>query len=59
MLKEFDINKLCFNPFERIGNDWCLISAGDENGYNTMTASWGGVGVLWSKSVATVYIRPQ
>ena len=59
MLKEFDINKLCFNPFERIGNDWCLISAGDENGYNTMTASWGGVGVLWSKNVATVYIRPQ
>lgn len=24
-----------------------------------MTASWGGVGVLWNKNVATVYIRPQ
>lgn len=59
MLKEFDASKLSLNPFERIGNDWCLISAGDENSYNTMTASWGGLGVLWSKSVATIYIRPQ
>lgn len=59
MLKEFDVSKLTFNPFERIGRDWCLISAGDESSYNTMTASWGGVGVLWGKNVATVYIRPQ
>lgn len=59
MLKEIDISSLSFNPFERIGQDWCLISAGNEEAYNTMTASWGGVGVLWNKSVATVYIRPQ
>jgi flavin reductase (DIM6/NTAB) family NADH-FMN oxidoreductase RutF len=24
-----------------------------------MTASWGGLGVLWNKPVATVYVRPQ
>jgi flavin reductase (DIM6/NTAB) family NADH-FMN oxidoreductase RutF len=24
-----------------------------------MTASWGGLGVLWNTPVATVYIRPQ
>lgn len=24
-----------------------------------MTASWGGVGVLWGKNVVTTYIRPQ
>lgn len=59
MLKEFSVNELCFNPFEKIGQEWCLISAGNEESYNTMTASWGGVGVLWNKSVATVYIRPQ
>lgn len=59
MLNEFDITSLSFNPFERIGKDWCLITAGDESGYNTMTASWGGVGVLWNKPVATCYIRPQ
>ncbi len=59
MLKEVDVSKLTFNPFERIGRDWCLISAGDESSYNTMTASWGGVGVLWGKNVATIHIRPQ
>ena len=26
---------------------------------NTMTASWGGVGILWNKPVATIYIRPS
>lgn len=59
MLKEFNIGELTFNPFERIGNDWCLISAGNESGFNTMTASWGGVGILWGREVATCYIRPQ
>ena len=34
-----------------------LITAGDQSGYNTMTASWGGLGVLWGKNVATCYIR--
>ena len=59
MLKEFDVKTLCFNPFKRIGSDWCLITAGREGSFNTMTASWGGVGILWNKEVATCYIRPQ
>ena len=59
MLKEFYVKTLCFNPFERIGSDWCLITAGREGSFNTMTASWGGVGILWNKEVATCYIRPQ
>lgn len=59
MLKETDIKSLTLNPFERIGSDWCLITAGNQESFNTMTASWGGVGVLWNKNVATCYIRPQ
>lgn len=59
MLKEIKIEEYSFNPFERIGKDWCLITAGDESGFNTMTASWGGVGVIWNKPAATCYIRPQ
>lgn len=58
-MTEFDIKTLSFNPFSRIGSDWCLITAGTEKSFNTMTASWGGVGVLWNKDVATCYIRPQ
>ena len=47
------------NAFKLIGKDWMLITAGDEEKYNTMTASWGGVGVLWNESVAFAFIRPQ
>lgn len=57
--KEVDIEKLQFNPFTKIGKEWLLITAGDKEKCNTMTASWGGVGVLWGKHVVTVYIRPQ
>lgn len=50
---------LDFNPFQTIGSDWMLITAGSGNKVNTMTASWGGAGVLWNKNVITCYIRPQ
>lgn len=51
-----ELNK---NSFEMIGKDWMLISAEKEGKVNTMTASWGGLGVIWNKNVVTVYIRPQ
>lgn len=57
--REINIADLSFKPFELISKDWMLITSGDEQGFNTMTASWGGLGVLWHKNVATVYIRPQ
>lgn len=57
--KEFDLVSSNFNPFKEIGKDWMLITAGDENSFNTMTASWGGVGVMWHKNVANIVIRPQ
>ena len=58
-LKEVKIEDLTFNPFTKIGKEWMLITAGDEKKSNTMTASWGGVGIMWGKNVATAYIRPQ
>jgi flavin reductase (DIM6/NTAB) family NADH-FMN oxidoreductase RutF len=56
--KEIKTTDLQFNPFSKIGNEWMLITAGDREKFNTMTASWGGVGVLWSENVVTTYIRP-
>lgn len=48
------------NAVEMIGDDWMLITAEKENGdVNTMTASWGFMGVLWNKPVVAVFIRPQ
>lgn len=57
--KEISIEELNFNPFHMISKDWLLITAGDEAKSNTMTASWGGLGIMWGKNIATVYIRPQ
>lgn len=47
------------NPFHLIGKEWMLVTAGDDKNFNTMTASWGGVGVLWGKNVCFVFIRPS
>lgn len=47
------------NFFQRLHRQWALITAADGDGANTMTASWGGVGILWNKPVATVYVRPS
>ena len=57
--QEIAINSLEFNPFQKISKEWMLITAGDETKSNTMTASWGGLGIMWGKNIATVYIRPQ
>lgn len=57
--KEISIDELEFNPFHKISKEWMLITAGDEKKSNTMTASWGGVGIMWGKNVVTAYIRPQ
>lgn len=47
------------NSFQAIGKDWMLITAKKENAVNTMTAAWGGTGVMWGKNVVFVVIRPQ
>ncbi len=57
--KEVKIEQLHINPFTAIGDDWMLITAGTQGDFNTMTASWGGLGVFWNKNVATIYVRPQ
>lgn len=58
-MKEISYNEFNENVFNIIGKDWLLITAEKENKINTMTASWGGLGVLWNKKVAYIFIRPQ
>ena len=57
--EEIAIEELEFNPFEKISKEWMLVKARDKEKSNTMTASWGGVGIMWRKNVVTAYIRPQ
>lgn len=46
------------NIFEQFDKKWALLIAGTEGSFNTMTISWGGLGTLWSRPVATVYVKP-
>lgn len=56
---EIGTKDLCMNTFKMIGNDWMLVTAQKDGIVNTMTASWGGLGVMWGKDVCYVVIRPQ
>lgn len=55
--KEIKPEALTWNPFTEIGKTWFLVTAGDEEKANTMTVSWGGLGIFWGKPAATVYLR--
>ena len=57
--KEITPQELDSNVFKMIGEDWLLITAKKEDRCNSMTASWGGLGILWNKPVAFIFIRPQ
>lgn len=52
----FNKEILTINPFE-IKNKPALLTAGDKEKANSMTISWGGVGVLWNKDVGFAFIR--
>jgi len=47
--------------FRDIAKKWMLIGTPDseKKSVNAMTASWGGVGVIWNKPYAVCFIRPQ
>jgi len=57
--KEIKPEELSKSAFQLIGSDWMLITAENETKANTMTASWGGLGVMWNKNVAYMVLRPQ
>ncbi|MCD8013819.1 MAG: flavin reductase [Lachnospiraceae bacterium] len=60
MFQEIKTADLKENAFDLIGKQWLLVTAGKPDGScNTMTASWGGLGVMWGKDVAFLVIRPQ
>ena len=53
-------SKMNFNAdsFDIFDKEWALLTAGTRQRCNTMTISWGGLGTLWNKPVATVYVKP-
>lgn len=59
MFKTITAEELNDNVFKMIGKDWLLVTAEKDGKANTMTASWGSVGIMWGKPCAFVFIRPQ
>ncbi len=53
----YPIDTVEINPFKLIGKDWGVITAEKDGKINAMTASWGGMGVLWNKNVMNIYVR--
>lgn len=58
-MKEIKYELFDENVFNLIGKDWMLFVAEKDGKVNTMTASWGGLGIMWNKKVAYIFIRPQ
>ena len=63
-MKEIDVKDILLNPMDKIAHEWMLVTAGTmEEGYNTMTASWGHLGSIWGHGggmpTSVVFIRPQ
>ncbi len=56
---EIHPDKFIQSPFHLIGKVWQLICVAEQDKVNAMTASWGGLGVMWGKNVSYVVIRPQ
>ena len=57
--KEIQPQDLQDNVFTLIGKDWLVVCGEKDGKANAMTASWGGMGVLWGKPVVFIFIRPQ
>lgn len=53
----YPMDLLEMNPFAKFGKEWALVTAGSKAKCNTMTVSWGGVGVLWNKNVVYIFVR--
>lgn len=56
-MEKIDWSQLELNPFEAIGKDAFLITAGNKEKWNTMTAGWGGMGYMWGRPAVFVFIR--
>ena len=56
--QQIDPKEIGDNTFALIGDEWMLITAGGLEHYNTMTANWGGFGILWSRKVCWCVVRP-
>lgn len=58
LLRPVDPRVVADNAFKLIADDWMLITAGEIDSFNTMTASWGALGELWHRKICICFVRP-
>lgn len=56
--KQITPDKIPGNIYKMLSENWMLVCAGNQNNFNMMTASWGGLGHLYNKPVAFCFINP-
>lgn len=59
MFKEISAKEIDGNLIKAISDEWMLVTAGDREKYNMMTASWGFAGEMWGADSMMAVIRPQ
>ena len=59
MFREISAKQIDENLIKLISDEWMLITAGDSEDYNMMTASWGFMGEMWGEDSAAVVVRPE
>lgn len=58
-MKETKAIEVNDNVIKEFGKTWALVTARKKDGsFNMCTLSWGSIGVLWSKEVVTIYVKP-
>lgn len=56
--REIKPDEIKDNLIKAVRDEWMLISVGNEQKHNMMTASWGFFGEMWGKDCAIAAIRP-
>ncbi|MPM51522.1 hypothetical protein SDC9_98271 [bioreactor metagenome] len=58
--KDISVYELQQNFFKEFDKNWALLCSGStQKDFNVMTVSWGNVGILWNKPIATCFVRPH
>lgn len=59
MFRDICLNDFKENVIKIISNEYMLITAGNKDDFNMMTASWGFMGEMWGDDSVAVVIRPS
>ncbi len=56
--EKVNVDELMMSPTKEIGKNWGILTGTSREGFNSMTVSWGSIGVLWSRPCVFAFVRP-